>query len=122
MCSATFRRKWPQPAENTEYERAAALRDRIRALTHVQGSSVINPASLDDADIIAVWQNAVAELRAGVSSCAAGAITAIARIFPTHAKGDEAADVLSAFIAQFYDDKPPPPLILTNHELARGRA
>jgi excinuclease ABC subunit C len=37
--------------------------------------------------------------------------------FPSHAKSDEPGDVLAAFIAQFYDDKPPPPLILTNHEI-----
>ena len=43
-------------AEALEYERAAAVRDRIRGLTHVQGSSVINPANLTDADVIAAWQ------------------------------------------------------------------
>ena len=37
--------------------------------------------------------------------------------FPTHAKADEAPEVLTAFIAQFYDDKPPPPLLLVNQEL-----
>ena len=103
-------------AENTEYERAAALRDRIRALTHVQGSSVINPASLDDADIIAVWQNA-GQSCVQVFFVRGGRNNGNRAHFPTHARGDEAADVLSAFIAQFYDDKPPPPLILTNHEL-----
>ena len=37
--------------------------------------------------------------------------------YPTHAKHEEAPEVLAAFIAQFYDDKPPPPLLLTNHAL-----
>ena len=37
--------------------------------------------------------------------------------FPTHAKAEEAPDVLAAFIAQFYDDKPPPPCLLLNHRL-----
>jgi excinuclease ABC subunit C len=37
--------------------------------------------------------------------------------FPATVKSDEPGDVLAAFIAQFYDDKPPPPLILVNHEL-----
>src|SRR6201998_2155043 len=45
-----------QAAEGLEFERAAAIRDRIRALTHVQGTDIINPASLTDADVIAVWQ------------------------------------------------------------------
>ncbi len=37
--------------------------------------------------------------------------------FPTHTKAEEAGDVLAAFVAQFYDDKPPPPLVLVNHPL-----
>src|ERR1700749_714042 len=45
-----------QAAEALEFERAAAVRDRLRGLTFVQGSSVINPASLTDADVIAGWQ------------------------------------------------------------------
>src|ERR1700692_2912247 len=45
-------------AEALEFEHAAAVRDRIRALTFVQSSGIINPASLKDADVIAAWQNA----------------------------------------------------------------
>ncbi len=41
-----------------EFERAAAMRDRIRGLSHVQGNDVINPASLTDADVIALHQEA----------------------------------------------------------------
>jgi excinuclease ABC subunit C len=103
-------------AENTEYERAAALRDRIRALTHVQGSSVVNPASLDDADIIAVWQSA-GQSCVQVFFVRGGHNNGNRAHYPSHVKGDEPAEVLTAFIAQFYDDKPPPPQILTNHEL-----
>jgi excinuclease ABC subunit C len=105
-----------EAAENTEYERAAALRDRIRALTHVQGSSVINPASLEDADIIAVWQNA-GQSCVQVFFVRGGRNNGNRAHFPSHTKGDEPADVLSAFIAQFYDDKKPPAVILTNHDL-----
>jgi excinuclease ABC subunit C len=105
-----------EAAENTEYERAAALRDRIRALTHVQGSSVVNPASLEDADIIAVWQNA-GQSCVQVFFVRGGRNNGNRAHYPSHAKGDEPAEVMSAFIAQFYDDKPPPPLLLLNHEL-----
>ncbi len=55
-----------QAAEALEFERAAAVRDRIRALTHVQGTDVINPASLTDADVIAALADCRADLRAGV--------------------------------------------------------
>jgi excinuclease ABC subunit C len=105
-----------QAAENMEYERAAALRDRIRGLTHVQGSGIVNPASLDDADIIALWQQA-GQSCVQVFFIRGGRNNGNRAHFPVHAKTDEPGDILAAFIAQFYDDKPPPPLILANHEL-----
>ncbi len=104
-------------SENLEFERAAALRDRIRGLTHVQGSGVINPASLNDADVIALWQSA-GQSCVQVFFVRGGRNNGNRAHFPTHGKSDEPADVLAAFIAQFYDDKPPPPLILTNHAIA----
>ncbi len=99
-----------------EFERAAALRDRIRGLTHVQGGGVINPASLTDADLVAVWQIA-GQSCIQVFFVRGGRNNGNRAFFPVHTKGEEAGEVLSAFIAQFYDDKPPPPLILTNHAL-----
>ena len=103
-------------ADNLEYERAAALRDRIRGLSHVQGSGVINPASIADADVIALWQTA-GQSCVQVFFIRGGRNNGNRPHFPTHAKSDDPGDVLAAFVAQFYDDKPPPPLILTNHEL-----
>jgi len=104
-------------AETMEYERAAAVRDRIRGLTHVQGTAVINPASLTDADVIAAYQ-------IGGQTCVqvffirGGRNNGNRAFFPTHTKEAEAEAVLAAFLAQFYDDKPPPPVILLNVELA----
>ncbi len=102
-----------QAAEALEFERAAALRDRIRGLTHVQGSGVINPASLVDADIIAGWQIA-GQTCVQVFFVRGGRNNGNRAFFPTHAKADEVPTVLAAFIAQFYDDKTPPPLVLSN--------
>jgi excinuclease ABC subunit C len=105
-----------QASATLEFERAAALRDRIRGLTHVQGSDVINPASLEDADVIAAWQ-------IGGQTCVqvffvrGGRNNGNRPFFPAHGRTEEVDTVLGAFIAQFYDDKPPPPLILTNHQL-----
>ncbi len=104
-------------SDNREFERAASLRDRIRGLTHVQGSSgVINPASLEDADIVALWQRA-GQSCVQVFFIRGGHNNGNRAHFPSHAKSDEPGDVLAAFLAQFYDDKPPPPQILTNHEV-----
>ena len=104
-------------AEGLEFERAAAVRDRIRGLTHVQGTAVINPASLADADVIAVHQ-------IGGQSCVqvffirGGRNNGNRAFFPVHTRDAEADAVLAAFLAQFYDDKPPPPVILLNVGLA----
>ncbi len=100
-------------SENLEFERAAAVRDRIRGLTHVQGTAVINPASLTDADIVAAHQ-------IGGQTCVqvffirGGRNNGNRAFFPTHARDMEADAVLAAFVAQFYDDKPPPPCVLLN--------
>ena len=100
-----------------EFERAAAVRDRIRGLTFVQGTGVMNPASLQDADVIAAWQIA-GQTCAQVFFVRGGRNNGNRAFFPTHGRHEDAAEVLSAFVAQFYDDKPPPPLLLTNHVLA----
>ncbi|MBN8898978.1 MAG: excinuclease ABC subunit C, partial [Rhodospirillales bacterium] len=103
-------------AEALEFERAAAVRDRIRGLTFVQGNDVVNPASLTDADVIAAWQQA-GQTCVQVFFVRGGRNNGNRAFFPTHGKAEEAPDVLGAFIAQFYDDKPPPPLLLVNHAL-----
>jgi excinuclease ABC subunit C len=101
-------------SENLEFERAAAVRDRIRGLTHVQGTAVVNPASLTDADIVAAHQ-------IGGQTCVqvffvrGGNNNGNRAFFPTHARDTEAGPVLGAFLAQFYDDKPPPPCVLLSH-------
>jgi excinuclease ABC subunit C len=105
-----------QAAKALEFERAAAVRDRIRGLTFVQGNDVVNPASLTDADVIAAWQTA-GQTCVQVFFVRGGRNNGNRAFFPLHAKAEEIPAVLSAFIAQFYDDKPPPPLLLVNQEL-----
>ena len=100
-----------------EFERAAAIRDRIRGLTQVQASDVVNPASLADADVIAVWQ-AAGQSCVQVFFIRGGRNNGNRAHFPAHSRADGPAEVLAAFIAQFYDDKPPPPLLLVNQTLA----
>jgi excinuclease ABC subunit C len=105
-----------QAAETLEFERAAAVRDRLRGLTFVQGNSVVNPTSLIDADVIAAWQTA-GQTCVQVFFVRGGRNNGNRAFFPTHTKAEDAPEVLSAFIAQFYDDKPPPPLLLINQDL-----
>jgi excinuclease ABC subunit C len=118
--SATVQRElaaeMEQAAGALEFEHAAAVRDRIRALTFVQGNDVVNPASLQDADVIAAWQTA-GQTCVQVFFVRGGRNNGNRAFFPTHARAEEAGQVLAAFIAQFYDDKPPPPCVLVSHPL-----
>ena len=104
-------------SDDMEFERAARLRDRIRALASVAQETVINPTTFAEADVFAIHAE-------GGQACVqvfffrAGQNWGNRAYFPRLALDDEDADVMGAFLGQFYDDKPIPKLILTNVEPA----
>ena len=98
-----------------EFEAAAAVRDRIRALTNIQGHQDINIRSLGDADVIAIHQ-AGGQTSLQVFFFRAGQNWGNRAYFPSHAREQTLADVLAAFLGQFYADKQPPPLVLLSDE------
>ncbi len=106
-------RDMQKASDSQEFERAAALRDRLQALTQVQAHQYVNPRTVGNADIIAIHQDA-GRSSVQVFFFRAGQNWGNRSYFPRHEKGEEASEVLGAFIAQFYDNKPPPPLILVN--------
>ena len=97
-----------------DFERAAVHRDRLAALSHVQSHQGINPQSVEEADVFAIHQD-------GGQSCVevfffrTGQNWGNRAYFPKADASIEAAEVLGAFLAQFYDDKPCPRLILLSH-------
>ena len=105
-----------EAAEAMDFETAAKLRDRIRAIAAVTTDQGINPEGVEEADVVAVAQD-------GGKSCVqvfffrAGQNWGNQSFFPRHDSEAEPADVLAAFLAQFYDDKPAPGLILLSHEI-----
>jgi excinuclease ABC subunit C len=100
-------------SERLEFESAAMLRDRIRALSQVQGRQDINVENLGDADIIAAHQ-AGGHTSIQVFFFRGGQNWGNRAYFPSHDRQLGLADVLGAFIGQFYDNKPIPPVILTS--------
>jgi excinuclease ABC subunit C len=102
-----------------EFERAARLRDRIRALASVAQETAVNATTFDEADVFALHAE-------GGQACVqvfffrAGQNWGNRAYFPRVDKADEDADVMGAFLGQFYDDKPIPKLILTNIEAAEA--
>lgn len=104
-----------QAAADMEFERAAALRDRIRALSHVQETENINPESIPEADVIALARDG-GQICIQVFFIRAGQNWGNRAYFPRHDKDETDEAVLAAFLGQFYDNKPAPRLILTSHD------
>ena len=104
-------------SDRRDYEVAAVYRDRIRALTQVQSRQDINLEGLDDADVVAAHQQA-GETSIQVFFFRAGRNYGNRAYFPRHDKALAPEEVLSAFVPQFYDNKPVPKRILVSHSLA----
>lgn len=103
-------------SEDLDFERAAVYRDRINALTSIQAHQGVNPERTKEADVIAAYAE-------GGQTCVqvfffrGGQNWGNRAYFPKHDKTVDVSEVLSAFIAQFYDDKTPPSLVLVNQAL-----
>jgi excinuclease ABC subunit C len=103
-------------AEALEFERAASLRDRIRGLTHIQGSSRINMDGVGDADVVALHM-AAGQSCVQVFFFRGGRNNGNRPYFLTHSKTDiTPEEVMESFLAQLYEELPPPPLVLLSHE------
>jgi len=101
-------------SEAMEFERAAALRDRIKALTQVQTAQGINPRTVREADLIALHLEK-GQACVQVFFIRAGQNWGNNDFYPRVGADVEEAEVLEAFIGQFYDNKEPPrQLILSN--------
>ena len=99
------------------FEKAAELRDRLHAMSQVSGASGgINPTTFGEGDVIAIHSE-------GGQSCVqvffyrAGQNWGNNSYFPRHTKEDDVGDILDAFIAQFYLNKPIPKNIFVNKDL-----
>src|SRR5579862_3439272 len=101
-------------ADDLEFERAARLRDRIRALSSVAQETQVNPETVEEADVFALTAE-------GGQACVqvfffrAGQNWGNRAYFPRVDKADTDAEVMAAFIGQFYEDRPIPRLILVSH-------
>jgi excinuclease ABC subunit C len=99
-----------------EFETAALYRDRLAALSAIQSQQGINPRTVEEADVFAIHQE-------GGYSCVevfffrTGQNWGNRAYFPRAEKSFTPEEVLASFLAQFYDDKPPPKLILLSHAI-----
>jgi len=105
-----------EAANTLDFEAAALVRDRIRALSLVQGHQDIHVAGVVDADIIAAHQD-------GGQTCVqvfffrGGQNWGNRAYFPSHDRQLSVEEVLTSFVGQFYDNRAKPPLVLLSHRL-----
>ncbi|HEX8384000.1 MAG TPA: excinuclease ABC subunit UvrC [Sphingomonas sp.] len=106
-------------AENMDFELAALLRDRLKALTFVQGTQAINAEGMGDADIFALAS------REGITGIQAffirgGQNWGHRSFFPQHSNDVPEEEVFTSFLMQFYEEVPPPKTILLDRDLPEG--
>lgn len=111
---ANLAKQMAEASAEMEFERAAALRDRIKALTQVQQTQGINPQGVAEADVVAL------HLEHGQACVQVFFIRANQSwgnrdFYPKTGAGAEEPEILEAFLTQFYDDKEPPRLVLLSH-------
>ncbi|CAH0353424.1 MAG: excinuclease ABC subunit UvrC [Pseudomonadota bacterium] len=100
-----------------DFEQAAVIRDRLKALTFIQGSQAINAEGLGDADIFALaTKNGAMCIQAFFIR--GGQNWGHRSFFPIHTAEVDEAEVLGSFLAQFYEEVPPPKLILADRQPA----
>jgi excinuclease ABC subunit C len=103
-------------SKGLDFETAAVYRDRVRALSHIHAHQGINPSTVSEADVISAY-------REGNATCIqvfffrSGQNWGNRAYFPRHDKEVEVAEVLEAFIGQFYDNKPIPKQIILSHQI-----
>jgi excinuclease ABC subunit C len=110
-------REMHEASDALDFERAARLRDRIQALTQIQSRQDINLAGVEEADVIAAFQE-------GGQTCIQVFFFrnhgnyGNRAYFPSHDKSAELPEIIAAFMGQFYENKQPPRLILVSQEPA----
>jgi len=103
-------------SEALDFESAAMLRDRLRAATFIQGSQAINASAVGDADIFALASKG-GQIAIQAFFVRGGQNWGHRAFFPAHTEGVEEEAVLSGVLAQFYEEVPPPRLVLVDREL-----
>ncbi len=103
-------------SDQLEFEKAAVLRDRIRALAHIQSRQGVNVRYIDDADVIAANQQA-GQICVQVFFFRGGSNYGNKAHYPVHYRGATISEVLVSFIAQFYESRSVPRNLLLSHSI-----
>ncbi|WP_374764344.1 excinuclease ABC subunit UvrC [Yunchengibacter salinarum] len=113
----TFAEKMQAASDALDFETAALYRDRLKALTQIQSHQTYTDGQPDDGDVIAAAR-AGDRVAIQIVFFRAGQNWGHRAFFPRHAPETPLAEVLTAFIGQFYDNKPAPRRIMLSHDPA----
>ena len=109
-------RQMQEAAEALDFERAAMLRDRLRAATFIQGTQAINAEGVGDADVFALAAKG-GQIAVQGFFIRGGQNWGHRAFFPSHVQDVSEDEVLSRVLAQFYEEVPPPRMVLVDREL-----
>ncbi|MGL4591777.1 MAG: excinuclease ABC subunit UvrC [Aestuariivirga sp.] len=113
---AELARHMEEAADRLDFEQAARIRDRIQAMSFVTAQQGINPQTVNEADVFGLFQEG-GQTSIQVFFFRSGQNWGNRAYYPKADRAAEAGEVLGAFLAQFYDDKPVPGLILLSHDI-----
>lgn len=116
---ARIKAQMDEAAAALDFETAAMLRDRLRAATFIQGSQAINAEGVGNADVFAMAANG-GQIGIQAFFIRGGQNWGHRAFFPSHTEGLEPEDVMVSFLAQFYEEVPPPRCILVDRALPEG--
>ena len=105
-----------EASKELDFEKAAIARDRIKALTQIQSSQKINETNLNEADVISIYKES-GKTCVQVFFFRSKQNWGNQAYFPKHDPEEELSNILSSFVAQFYENKTVPALVITNHKI-----
>jgi excinuclease ABC subunit C len=112
-----LQREMQEASAQLDFERAAMFRDRLKAMAHIQARQGINTEAVDDADVIAAHCEG-GQVCVQVFFYRNGRNYGNRAYYPAHTKDAEPGEILAAFMAQFYAERAPAPLILLAEPVA----
>ena len=116
---AKLKAEMEEAAERLDFEKAAVLRDRLKAIAHITSRQGINTSAVEDADVIAAHAEG-GQVCVQAFFYRGGRNYGNRAYYPAHARDAGMPEVMAAFLAQFYSERPPPRLVLVGTEPAEA--
>jgi excinuclease ABC subunit C len=115
----TFSKEMEEASKELDYEKAATVRDKIKALSQIQSSQKINQTNLNEADVVSIFKDS-GKTCVQVFFFRSKQNWGNQAFFPKHDPDEKLDNILSSFLSQFYENKSIPSLIITNNNISEN--